>query len=268
MTANQPAGWYRDPSRRHEHRYWDGARWTDHVSNKGITTSDPIRDRGSPVARSAGDASTLTRAERQAQLRRGGQRTQQSGPIQPSPPTPAATTSSAPLPVTTNASKRTLTRGQAIGGIVVLLVIIGAVLSAAGVKTNSGSSGNAVGSSSSQSLSEWATQNLPSVHALQNALHDVGTTATAGDLVGLGAACTSLQSASLSMADGLPSPNAPLNDALTKATTDFTSAATSCINGVNDNDSTEIDQATSEIQAGTAQINIATGILDQVNSGG
>ena len=40
---NSPAsGWHRDPTARHEYRYWDGARWTDDVSDRGVTTTDPM----------------------------------------------------------------------------------------------------------------------------------------------------------------------------------------------------------------------------------
>ena len=37
-----PAAWYPDPARRHSHRYWDGTRWTEHVSNDGQPTVDPL----------------------------------------------------------------------------------------------------------------------------------------------------------------------------------------------------------------------------------
>jgi putative membrane protein len=37
-----PAGWYADPSGRHELRYWDQARWTDHVGNGGATALDRL----------------------------------------------------------------------------------------------------------------------------------------------------------------------------------------------------------------------------------
>jgi hypothetical protein len=37
-----PAGWFADPSLRHEHRYWDGAAWTDHVADRGVTAFDPV----------------------------------------------------------------------------------------------------------------------------------------------------------------------------------------------------------------------------------
>ncbi len=37
-----PANWYPDPGGRNELRYWDGNVWTDHVSNGGVTGSDPL----------------------------------------------------------------------------------------------------------------------------------------------------------------------------------------------------------------------------------
>jgi len=41
-NALPPAHWAADPTGRHEHRYWDGNRWTDHVADQGRTTVDPI----------------------------------------------------------------------------------------------------------------------------------------------------------------------------------------------------------------------------------
>ncbi len=37
-----PAAWHPDPMRRYEFRYWDGTRWTEHVSTGGRVGSDPI----------------------------------------------------------------------------------------------------------------------------------------------------------------------------------------------------------------------------------
>jgi hypothetical protein len=37
-----PAGWFADPGRRHELRYWDGQRWTEHVSDRGTQGRDPM----------------------------------------------------------------------------------------------------------------------------------------------------------------------------------------------------------------------------------
>jgi hypothetical protein len=36
------AGWFADPGRRHELRYWDGQRWTEHVSDHGTQRIDPM----------------------------------------------------------------------------------------------------------------------------------------------------------------------------------------------------------------------------------
>jgi hypothetical protein len=40
--ASGPAGWFADPSGRHEFRYWDGQRWTMHVSDRGTQRVDPL----------------------------------------------------------------------------------------------------------------------------------------------------------------------------------------------------------------------------------
>ncbi len=39
MSAT-PAGWFPDPSTRHELRYWDGTVWTSHVSDRGVVVVD------------------------------------------------------------------------------------------------------------------------------------------------------------------------------------------------------------------------------------
>jgi uncharacterized protein YxjI len=44
--STAPANWYPDPMTRHELRYWDGALWTDHVSDNGITGTDPLKPKG------------------------------------------------------------------------------------------------------------------------------------------------------------------------------------------------------------------------------
>jgi len=35
-------GWFVDPTGRHAHRYWDGARWSDHVADDGVHAQDPL----------------------------------------------------------------------------------------------------------------------------------------------------------------------------------------------------------------------------------
>jgi hypothetical protein len=44
--STTPANWYPDPMGRHQLRYWDGTNWTEHVSNDGITGTDPLRAKG------------------------------------------------------------------------------------------------------------------------------------------------------------------------------------------------------------------------------
>lgn len=41
-VAALPAGWLPDPYRRRELRYWDGSLWTDHVSDGGVQSTDPV----------------------------------------------------------------------------------------------------------------------------------------------------------------------------------------------------------------------------------
>ncbi len=39
MTDSTPR-WQPDPTGRHEHRYWDGSRWTDDVADGGVAATD------------------------------------------------------------------------------------------------------------------------------------------------------------------------------------------------------------------------------------
>lgn len=48
--SDHPSSWHPDPSGRHELRYWDGAAWTDHVSDRGITGTDPVDGPAAPEA--------------------------------------------------------------------------------------------------------------------------------------------------------------------------------------------------------------------------
>jgi hypothetical protein len=44
--STTPAGWHPDPSGRHQHRYWDGSAWTEHVADNGVSGTDPVDLRG------------------------------------------------------------------------------------------------------------------------------------------------------------------------------------------------------------------------------
>ena len=61
---SSPAAWHPDPLGRHEHRYWDGTRWTEHVANGGQSGTDPLEAASSGTS---GDASQpVTSTERPA----------------------------------------------------------------------------------------------------------------------------------------------------------------------------------------------------------
>ncbi len=54
-AATWPPGWFPDPTGRHDHRWWDGASWTEHVADAGVAGRDPIVSAASP------DAPSITR---------------------------------------------------------------------------------------------------------------------------------------------------------------------------------------------------------------
>ncbi len=41
-ASGPPAGWYPDPSRRHEYRFFNGHDWTDDVVDNGAHSSEPL----------------------------------------------------------------------------------------------------------------------------------------------------------------------------------------------------------------------------------
>ena len=53
MAKTASAGWYPDPTRRSEQRYWDGTNWTDHVARAGVQGTDPLSPTKSQPVRSA-----------------------------------------------------------------------------------------------------------------------------------------------------------------------------------------------------------------------
>jgi len=40
--SNVAAGWLKDPTGRHELRYWDSRVWTDQAADAGVVTTDPL----------------------------------------------------------------------------------------------------------------------------------------------------------------------------------------------------------------------------------
>lgn len=44
-----PAAWHPDPTGKHELRYWDGGRWTEHVADAGVQATDHLEGPGAEV---------------------------------------------------------------------------------------------------------------------------------------------------------------------------------------------------------------------------
>jgi hypothetical protein len=40
-AAGTAPAWFRDPFFKHEHRYWSGTEWTEHVNDDGVPGTDP-----------------------------------------------------------------------------------------------------------------------------------------------------------------------------------------------------------------------------------
>ncbi len=113
MTEHPP-GWHPDPRGRHEHRYWDGTQWTDHVADAGVTGQDDFNAQTVEIAAPIGpsmvnlpaiDPALLQQisqpAPQQPQSAPPPQETERIVPAQPQPiaqPDPAAQPQSVPAP--------------------------------------------------------------------------------------------------------------------------------------------------------------------------
>ena len=42
-ASRTPPNWYPDPAGRLQYRFWDGAAWTDQVSDNGVQSADPLQ---------------------------------------------------------------------------------------------------------------------------------------------------------------------------------------------------------------------------------
>lgn len=45
-ASSASADWHKDPMGRHEYRYWNGTAWTEHVSDRGVRSVDPLVAQG------------------------------------------------------------------------------------------------------------------------------------------------------------------------------------------------------------------------------
>lgn len=51
-----PPAWHPDPTGKHDHRWWDGTRWTEHVADRGVASVDPIEAPGEQTGGPGADA--------------------------------------------------------------------------------------------------------------------------------------------------------------------------------------------------------------------
>lgn len=140
---NAPAaGWNPDPTGRHEYRYWDGGRWTDDVSDHGVTAIDPV-------------AGPTPGAEPTSPLDSTSQFDPQAGPYGPGPDDTATATRpfehggdpSGPYPPAT-VRKKGLSPGVIIGiAAAAIALVVGAVV----VLSQDDDGGSATGDGSGQS---------------------------------------------------------------------------------------------------------------------
>lgn len=100
-------GWHPDPTGRHEHRYFDGSSWTDHVSDQGNMSTDPVAA-ATPVAKPAEPSRVDLPAITPEMLAGGGAAAAAAAPAAATPPTevqpepaavPAAAAPAAAAPV-------------------------------------------------------------------------------------------------------------------------------------------------------------------------
>jgi len=125
--SDDTAGWQADPTGRHDHRYWDGTRWTENVSDGGVASTDPYEGPGDaptdptvasepvPAAGAAGWGDPTA-----AQPAAPGDPTA-AWPSSPPPPVPPVPSAAGPIGPDSGGSKRGLLIG---GGVLAAVVVI------------------------------------------------------------------------------------------------------------------------------------------------
>jgi hypothetical protein len=123
--SDNAAGWQPDPTGRFEHRYWDGSRWTDNVSNAGVASTDPYEAAGAV----GGDATAADATAPTPPVDTSATWPAPTAAVPPVPPTPPAFGAAppggpgGPPPAASAGSKR----GLLIGGGILAAVIIAVV---------------------------------------------------------------------------------------------------------------------------------------------
>jgi uncharacterized membrane protein len=59
--VDNPAAWHPDPAGKHDHRWWDGQRWTEHVADAGVASVDPLPTQPDPATPQTPHSDAVTR---------------------------------------------------------------------------------------------------------------------------------------------------------------------------------------------------------------
>jgi hypothetical protein len=133
------------------------------------------------------------------------------------------------------------------------VVVVGAV-AAIGIV---GSAGLAGASSTRANLSHWYNSQGGSreLNRLESAMTSISRNARAENLSGLGSSCQSLRNAAEVAMAGSPIPVRSLQRLWNSALNDFAQGGDTCVSGVNNENASQIDQATGDFSSGTALLN-------------
>ena len=141
---------------------------------------------------------------------------------------------------------------------------IGSNTGSTGNTGNSGSSGS-TGNTGTSSLSTWFVGAKGDLTQLENDLGTVGTSANTaantGDLAPVISACQSIQSDVTSLQNDGPVPDPTIEQHWSAALSDYNAGATACVSGANQNDVGLSNQASTDFQNGTSEVNAATAAI-------
>ncbi|MBS4730722.1 hypothetical protein MSM1_21220 [Mycobacterium sp. SM1] len=101
------------------------------------------------------------------------------------------------------------------------------------------------------------------MNALVAARHDIAFFAANHDLAGTGAACRTADDAVARLQHHLPSPDPWLNTALQQALGDYHVGLRYCVQGVQNRDANDIEQAATYLRQGDAGLQAAVDILQR-----
>jgi hypothetical protein len=137
--SDNPASWQPDPTGKHDHRYWDGTKWTDNVADAGVASTDPLDavaaapDEVAEVPAAEAAAADAPATEPEAPAATPGDEPTVVTPIEATDNTASYPTAAAPppyvppTPVPDGGGNRNDKRGLVIGGAILVAVAIAVI---------------------------------------------------------------------------------------------------------------------------------------------